>query len=176
MIPIPPLPTTGTGAVCLCGVHAAVVVNTHNGMTFFYNDPHKTVPRTATVASLETAEECICSDADPRSDDTLTVTYNCYHQALFGNCEAEFMKGALEELVESDGEVVRGFWGYVPYAVHVAIARFLPSPSSPPSPCDRPPPGFCQMSCNNCTCCDSPYNVIEKTGNTRFLQVTWTGG
>ncbi|KFM27896.1 hypothetical protein F751_5461 [Auxenochlorella protothecoides] len=126
------------GAVCLCGVHAAVVVNTHNGMTFFYNDPHKTVPRTATVASLETAEECICSDADPRSDDTLTVTYNCYHQALFGNCEAEFMKGALEELVESDG--------------------------------------FCQMSCNNCTCCDSPYNVIEKTGNTRFLQVTWTGG
>ena len=95
--------SSNAGVVAQPVVRAAVFVNPHNGMTFFYNDPHKTVPRDATTASLETAQACICSDADPRPDATLTVTYNCYHQALYGNCDAEFMSGALEELVETDG-------------------------------------------------------------------------
>lgn len=82
---------------------ATVVVNTHNGETFAYLKPHQTVPPSAKTASLATSENCICSDADPRSDDTLLVTYDCYHQALYGNCNATFMKDYLEELVQNDG-------------------------------------------------------------------------
>lgn len=102
---LPPSPPYAhrAGALVATAVQAAtVIVNPHNGMTFFYNEPHKTVPRDAEVASLETAVDCICSDADPR-DESLLVTTNCYHQALYGNCQAEFMSGALEELVEADG-------------------------------------------------------------------------
>ncbi|KAL6766775.1 hypothetical protein ACKKBG_A37315 [Auxenochlorella protothecoides x Auxenochlorella symbiontica] len=111
---------------------AAVVVNTHNGETFAYLKPHQTVPPSAKTASLATSENCICSDADPRSDDTLLVTYDCYHQALYGNCNATFMKDYLEELVQNDG--------------------------------------YCQISCGRCKCCSAPWDVIQKTGSSRFLQ------
>lgn len=81
-------------------------VNTHNGEIRSYASPHYTIPPTATSASLASSEACVCSDADPRADATLLVTYNCYHQALYGNCNASFMADYLEELVETDGACV----------------------------------------------------------------------
>ncbi|KDD74948.1 hypothetical protein H632_c969p0, partial [Helicosporidium sp. ATCC 50920] len=100
-------------------------VNEHNGMIFHYDQTHRTIPPHASNATFGAAEACVCSDADPR-DDTQLVTTTCFHQRVFGNCEAEFMMGALEELVETDG--------------------------------------FCQMSCGRCQCCDTPANIIAKTG------------
>jgi hypothetical protein len=82
---------------------AAPIVNTHNGEILVYAQVHKTVPPSATSATLESSQPCVCSDADPRSDATLLVTYNCYHQALYGNCNASFMQDFLAELVQDDG-------------------------------------------------------------------------
>lgn len=43
--------------------------------------------------------KCQCSDADPRDDKTQLVTYDCFYQRLFGNCnDTTFMFDANAEL------------------------------------------------------------------------------
>ncbi|KAL4859409.1 hypothetical protein ACK3TF_000516 [Chlorella vulgaris] len=75
--------------------------------------------------------KCQCSDADPREELSQEVSYTCFYQRHFGNCNQDYLFDANAELA---------------------------------------PEGFCQISCSRCNCCQSPAEVLQQLGATRFLQ------
>lgn len=57
-----------------------------------------------------------------------------------------------------------------PPPAHTLHATLLPPPRFDAN-AELAPEGFCQISCDRCSCCQAPWTVLQQLGATRFLQV-----
>lgn len=111
---------------------------------------------------LPTAVRCRASPGPP---------LGCCPAGHFGKCNETYMFDANAELAPEGfcqarfarSRLRAGSLAHAP-ASPVACAHLRPSPALQPPPCP-------QMSCSRCNCCQSPYDVIQGLGATRFLQV-----